>query len=458
MPTTSNTQSNGQADRFSKSDVVRHTVAPLFVVLLGIGGYWCLASMRSLPTVKQDEPQAPLVETAVVSPVRTSVPIHFHGTVVPKREVALVAELAGTVVEKNPSVRAGSFVKRGQVLFRIDPTRYELEVKRAESELKQVEADVKQLELEETNNHKLLQLAQQELEIAERELERLDQLAKRNAASESQRDQVASQRMKSRNALQTIENAQRLVTTRRDRLRAMVELSSTRVRAAQLDLEKTSIAAPFDGLVVKDHAEKDTFVQPGTVLAELEDTSAVEVRCHLRAEDLEWLWNSAEGRSSRSDSGESPFAVPPIPAQVTYSIAGKEYEWAGKLKRFEGIGVDERTRTVPCRIEVPRPVRTDVDGGPPALVRGMFVKVALSATPAKSLLELPVPAVRPGPEVWTIQADGILKIEKPRIVRTLPETVLIDAGSSAIRAGMKVVTSPLGFPVEGMKLRERPGL
>ena len=78
--------------------------------------------------------------------------IHFDGTVVPKREVTVAAEVGGQIVEKTTRCKAGNYVTEGMLLLRIDPRRYELEVRRLRSIVDQAQIDLKQLEIERANN------------------------------------------------------------------------------------------------------------------------------------------------------------------------------------------------------------------------------------------------------------------------------------------------------------------
>jgi len=147
---------------------------------------------------------------------------------------------------------------------------------------------------------------------------------------------------------------------------------------------------------------------------------------------------------------------------VQYELGGRRYQWQGVLSRFDGIGVDERTRTVPCRVLVanPRDVQILKSGegtsnvvGPPALVRGMFVTVSVHAKPGTALLEVPQRAVHPGNTVWQV-VDGKLSIRKIRVADSTDDLVLVYSDASGLQPGMKLVSSPLTLATEGMAVRE----
>jgi hypothetical protein len=109
--------------------------------------------------------------------------------------------------------------------------------------------------------------------------------------------------------------------------------------------------------------------------------------------------------------------LPQTPVTVRYRLAGREdeiYSWEGYLARYDGVGLDTASRTVPVRIIVDQPSRfTHMDRsgrnhevrGPTALVRGMFVEVVLHTRPQAKLSLVPRAALRPGNRIWRFRAD-----------------------------------------------------
>jgi len=114
-------------------------------------------------------------------------------------------------------------------------------------------------------------------------------------------------------------------------------------------------------------------------------------------------------------SGRAGYAIPPTPAVIEYEVSGmggRTYRWNGTLVRYDGIGLDSRSRTVPVKIVVDQPNRLlQPDGGealsasPSALVRGMYVSVRLLIKPQTPLVAIPSNAIRPGNRVWQFSVD-----------------------------------------------------
>lgn len=457
-------------------------VLPLLVLGVGFAGYFMLASR---PAQQQDAAAAtaaPLVETVPVEPHTQGMVLHTDGLVVPLREVSLSAEVAGRIVEKADICQAGNFVRQGTLLYQIDQRNYELDVQRLSKELNQANVAVEELEVERTNTLNLAAIAEEELEIQRAELKRLEDLRRQQVITQSELDRGRAAELVSRNALVTLNNQAQLLATRRNRLERAAELVAAQLERAKLDLARTKIHAPIDGMIVQVAIEQDAFVQPGSMLAVIDDTSAAEVSCSLKMDELYWVWRQNNGHDQLPPpTVQSPlpaaapllpqaaqaaaaarqagsYTLPPTRATIVYTLAGRQYYWEGVLSRYESVGLDERTRTVPCRVLIPQPRNacledgSPADDGPPALVRGMFVHVKLHVDTGAQLLRVPQQAVRPGNIVWLVE-DGQLSIDKVPVAYQDDEWALFDAAAVELTAGDAVVISPLAAPLDGMAVR-----
>ena len=328
----------------------------------------------------------------------------------------------------------------------------------------QADVSLKELDVQASNTRSLMKLAKEQLALQRRKLERQQKLAAKRVVTDTELDDAKRDELAALNSYMTLANQLELFYTRRNRLESARDLWQSQLEKARLDLSRTKVAAPIDGMIIQEMVEADSYVQKGTILAKLEDTSAVEVRCNLRMDDLYWLWSqSAADANEPADSPTRDYQIPRAPVTVSYELAGRRYMWDGVLSRFDGIGVDERTRTVPCRVLVdnPRKVRADGSGdasgrpvGPPALVRGMYVMVSVHAQPQMTLLEIPQRVVQPGNTVWQV-IDGRLSIRRIRVADSTDDVVLIYAEASGLKPGMKLISSPLALATDGMAVRER---
>lgn len=474
-------------------------VLPLLIIGIGTGGLLWLSAKDAPPARVAQEPTPPLVETVTLKSDVPQFQIHVNGNVVPSREVTLSAEVDGAVIFKGKSVESGRQVILNAPLLRIDRSRFELQVNKLGSEIEQVEADLRKLQIEEQGTKALIALATREAKIVEAASQRLAALVKNNAATAAEAEAVEKSEIQSRNTLRLLVNQSELIPIRRERLRAQLNLATFEQKQAQLNLDHTEITAPFAGVITEVMVEQGDYVQAGDPLFKLVDMSTVDVECSLQLDDLYWLWNSvattestesdslplsetpplsasAEIKSQSSDDGEavdivaqhSPsdntpdtgsgvlnrvFEIPNVAAIVTSELAGQRFSWQGRLARYQGGGINRNTRTILCRVHVAKPIRMAADDGPPALMRGMYVTVTLNVTPRTQIHEIPTRAVQPNGQVLTVQ-NGKLRVHTIRPAKVLPESVLVRADSTDLKAGDRVVVTQLSTPLNGSPVRE----
>jgi multidrug efflux pump subunit AcrA (membrane-fusion protein) len=418
------------------SDLVLGVVLPVAIVAAGIFGFIALGEAK--PEQKEaagDDiasrlaalPEAEVARIQAFDTSKQTLDIELQGNVVPFRELMIGAEVTGRVVYKDPNCRQGRYVTKGQVLFRIDPQDYELEMQRLAKMREQDYASLRELDQEEANIQKSLDVAIDELKLHDAELLRLTQL-REGIVSDTELDAARRARLASLNQQVSIQNQLDLAKKRRARLEAAEKLAETQLRKAQLDLSRCEIISPVDGVIVRDMVENDSFIQRGSTLATIEDTGNVEVSCSLRMDQLYWVLNQKGEHDMPAVATDDPnamagrYALPPTPVTVEFQVTGREnqvYAWEGVLNRYEGSGIDPQSRTVPCRVRVEKPYQYMVDGkvksddnvsGPPALVRGMFVNLKVHTRPQSELMLVPKMAVKPGNVVWRFEmTDEVVK-------------------------------------------------
>jgi RND family efflux transporter MFP subunit len=226
---------------------------------------------------------------------------------------------------------------------------------------------------------------------------------------------------------------------------------------AQLDLERTVVAAPFDGRVRERIADVGQFVNPGTRLARIYAVDYAEVRLPVATPDLEHIdvpfvsFDDAVAPAAPGD--ESP---PGVPVMLRGHLAGRDVEWPARLVRAEGE-IDARTRTlhVVARVDDPYGRRTPVvegSAGPP-LPAGLFVEAQIEGRERAGVFALPAMAVRDGDQVYVVaheDGDERLRVRRVEVVRRSRDEVIVGDG---LEPGDRVIVSPLRAVSDGMRLR-----
>ena len=124
---------------------------------------------------------------------------------------------------------------------------------------------------------------------------------------------------------------------------------------------------------------------------------------------------------------------------------GQLREWEGRLVRAEGE-FDERSRMVNLVVEVASPYSS----GSAPLTVGMFVDVAMRGPRVNGVRSLPRGALRTGDKVWTVAADGLLRVRKAQVVRKRGESIVVRLDMAPDE---RVVVSQLQGVTDGMKVR-----
>lgn len=467
------------------------TFLSIAILATGVGGFFLMGT----PEVPVQEPvpaPPPLVVARPAVAHTEGISFDVDGVVVPYREIDLTAQISGRVEYKSEACRSGRTVQKGDVLLRIEPDDYQLEVRRLTEELVQADAMILELDAEITSSENQIESSRQQLAIDVRQLKRSEDLMRRSAASDTEVDSARRAELTTRNTLQSQIDQRNLLIQRRLRMESAKALVQANLDKAKLNLTRTEIVSPIDGVVVSESVEQDGYVQAGGPVVVLQDTSQLDVSCKLYMHQMHWLWqsDSVDGSANGYQRG---YDFPETPATVIYSLGEEDYAWRGVVDRYDGAGVDAQTRMVPCRVHVDdptsvmklsemesarraealvtkpsnsNPVSDDATADdapslgaeitaesanlqPPTLMTGMFVKVRIHASPPIPLVRLPHQAIQPGNAVWIVES-GKLHKKSIAIANSSEHYVVAYQRSGGLRAGDLIVTSPLATPVEGM--------
>ena len=81
--------------------------------------------MKKPPEEKAEVDNTPIVAVEPITVAPMTLEISSYGVVKPKYETELVAQVSGQIVELSEAFVRGGFVKKGQLLARIDPNDYD---------------------------------------------------------------------------------------------------------------------------------------------------------------------------------------------------------------------------------------------------------------------------------------------------------------------------------------------
>lgn len=372
--------------------LLKRRLIPLLVLLAGV-----LVGALIIVTGPEIEPQSvppqvPVVKTLAATRQTVRLSVAAHGTVVPKSESDLVAEVSGRVVHVSDALVSGGFFAEGDVLVEIERIDYEVAHAQAKARLAAARSDVIG---------------------ARRAYARYGSLADARSGSEAEKDDALNRLLVAQAALEE-------ATARRTR--------------AERDLDRTRLTAPYDGRVRTERVDVGQFVNRGEAIATLYSTDYAEVRLPVLDRDLAHLPLTL-ARPPDADQ-------PPVAVVLKAEFAGREHTWRAEVVRTEGE-LDGQTRMVNVIAQVAAPYDPP-DGSP--LTVGMFVEAEILGREVAGVVVLPRTALQVNDEVYLIGADNRLRFRDVTILRATGETVYIQGG---IAEGELVCTSRLEAAVEG---------
>ncbi|HAW49144.1 MAG TPA: efflux RND transporter periplasmic adaptor subunit, partial [Roseovarius sp.] len=219
----------------------------------------------------------------------------------------------------------GAFVEAGDVLCRLDPAARQATLEEARARLKEAQARVPEAQAR-------LEEARAALEEAQINYRAASNLVKNGYASETR---VAATRAALRAAESGVESA----TSGLESARANIESARAGVTAAEEEIDRLTIHAPFGGVLETETAELGSLLQPGALCATV-----------MKLDPITLVGFVSETDVARVETG----------ARATARTASGQ-EVAGEVS-FVSRSADPTTRTFRVDVRVPNPDLTLRDG------------------------------------------------------------------------------------------------
>jgi len=336
-------------------------------------------------------PPAVPVSIAVAAQRSMPVVIHAIGNVDPYSTVAIKARVDGQIVKVN--FRQGQEVRKGEVLFRLDPQPFEAALRQAEANF---------------------------------------------ARDRASRDQARSQERRYFDLLEkhfVSKEAYTQIRTAAETAEAALKAGQAAVETARINLEYCTIRSPIDGYVGR------IMLQLGN-LVKANDTNPLVVINQVRPIYATFAVPEQRLGEIRRYMAAGPLAVTVARPDATHKpLAG------GRLVFFDNA-VDVSTGTIKLRAEF--------ENRDLALWPGQFVNVSLKLYDQQNAIVVPSIAVQTGPQgefVFVIKPDSTTEVRKVAVARTEGDLAVIAKG---LAKGERVVTRGQLRLSPGVKVVVRP--
>ncbi|PZN74416.1 MAG: efflux transporter periplasmic adaptor subunit [Candidatus Methylumidiphilus alinenensis] len=341
-------------------------------------------------------PPPPVVEYALVS--QQDVPIYdeWVGTLDGMVNAQILAQVTGYLVKQ--VYKEGEFVKKGQLLYQIDPRTFQAALDQAKGNLARQEA----------------------LLITTRlDMQRIQRLLPENAVSVRDRD---------------------IAVGREAQAQAEVAAAKAAMESAQLALGFTRILSPIDGIAGISQAQLGNLVGPGSANAVLTKVSTVDpIKAFIPLSEQQYMRFAREERRASERSTPTPLEL--ILADGTkYPLPGKFF--------FADRQVEVKTGTIQVASLFPNPRNI--------LRPGQFARVRAATTIKRGALLVPQRAVgdiQGRKVVAVVKPDNTVEIRPVKPAETIGTQWVIDEG---LKPGERVVAEGILKVRPGSKVNPRP--
>ncbi|NDW22184.1 efflux RND transporter periplasmic adaptor subunit [Alteromonas hispanica] len=333
--------------------------------------------------------------------------IESYGTAQPLTQTELVADVSGRVVSVAPNIRAGGSFKKGDVLVRLEDRDFQIEVDIAKSA------------------------------VADANVVYLQELAEADFSAQQWNKQPSGE-------------AAKLLALRKPQVaaaEAALRAAEARLMGAKLNLERTVIKAPFDGMVLSQSVDVGQVVSPSQTIASIYSTDVVEVRLPIKTAELEYFY-----------LGENTAPNASNPRVKLYGDLGtKTYQWDGEIVRSEGA-FDPTTRMLFLVAQVEAPFEATQQR--PALRVGQFLSARVEGQKLNDVFVIPRQAVSQSNMVSVVD-DGTLRKRPVTPLWTDDKNVIVSASpqqmpnnsANVLTPSDKLILTPTANIPDGTKVK-----
>jgi multidrug efflux pump subunit AcrA (membrane-fusion protein) len=398
---------------------------------------WAVSCGGSKANVRKDETTnaatATVVDVTTVPAITRELPRFFEatGSLTGDQQTDVAPSVAGKVTVIG--VDLGSYVKRGQMIVRLDDVDAKLRVQQAQAQVEQMKAALRQAEEKagirpgqtfDPNKVPEVANARVALELAEKNLRRAEKLIESGDVSRSSYDQQRAQRDQLKEAYESAVSLARQNFAAVATARANVANAESQLALAQRSLSYALVYSPIDGYVSERTADLGEYVSPSAKVATIVRINPLRVRIDIPEQ-----------------------AIPAVSVGQSVSVttsAWPDRNFSGRIARISpNVTPTSRTLTVEAEIE-------NASG---TLKPGQFATVRILQSRAEPAVLVPARAVRTESGVSRVFVikDGRAQERLVQLGQTEGDLVEIKGG---VAADEKVATSNIEQLSDGMAVKQ----
>lgn len=360
----------------------RQAASTLLVLVVGLGLAYLLLVGKPRPEPRPaPELAPPVVDVISARPARRSIAAHTQGTVRPLRQVSVVSRVAGRVESVAENFAEGGFFRADQELVKVEDVDYGFAIARAESQV----AAARQLVAEERG--RALQAKREWRDLGSKAANALFLREPQLAAAE-----------------------------------ASLAAAEADLAAARLDFRRTRISLPFNGRISRKQVDVGQYVTPGTVVAEVYSTDAVQVRLPITDRQVALL--DLPLTYQDENDGQDGTEPATVPVTLEARFGNRPWQWQGNIVRTDA-SIDVDSRVVYAVAEVREPFARQSGSERPPLSPGLFVQATIAGRELPQVTLLPRSALRSDDTVLLVDSSERTVARAVRVLQGNPRQVWV---------------------------------
>jgi RND family efflux transporter MFP subunit len=409
----------------------------LLTLLLVAVGIFIASCGGSKANVRKDEAaanaQPVAIEVTTAAAIKRDLPRFFEatGSLAGDQQTDVAPQTAGKVVAVGVDI--GSYVRRGQMLVKLDDAELKLHVDQAVAQLEQAKAGVRQAEEKiglrpgqafDPNRVADVAAAKVTYDLAEKNLKRAEKLIESGDVSRSFYDDQRARRDQLREQYEVALAQARQNYAAVDVARTNVANVQSQLALARKNLSYAVVPAPIDGFVTERTADLGEYVSPQQKVVTIVRTNPLRIRIDVPEQ-----------------------AIPEVKVGQSVSIATSAWpdkNFAGRVARIApNVSATSRTMTVEAEIE----------NNSNALKPGQFATVRILQERAEPAVLIPARAVmnQAGVNRVYVIKDGHAEQRLVQTGQTEGDLIEIKNG---IAADEQVATSNLEQLTDGIAIKQ----
>ena len=258
------------------SHIIKSGLISIIILIIGALGYYYLIATKPIPVKQVIKKKPTLVKTQMVNKNLYPPVLSLYGIVEAPTTSTISAETTGKIL--SITVKEGQTAKINQVLVQIDSADLKLQKQQRQADILDIKAQISAAKINLAKDKLLEKNEKQVSTLSNNALKRQEQLIKIQHTSEETLEKNKTTHLQQVNVLKRLEHDIQKHQTTIASLKAKLKKSQSLLQQVELDIRKTYIKAPYQGVIKDLYVAKGEYVQPSQNLLAISNHHPLEVR------------------------------------------------------------------------------------------------------------------------------------------------------------------------------------